>query len=371
VFPAPCSNPFDNRRTVIHPIHDRVLAYIADAATGSFESLALEVFAHQFERIPAYRRVCEQQGKTPASVRDWRDVPPVPALAFKHLELRCGPAECAFLTSGTTRGAAERGRHALPDLRLYRAAALAELKEFVFPDVPGMRILSLFPSAAERPESSLARMIDWAIEEFGAPGSTAFATSDRFDFAGLADALRAGERDGGPACIMTTTGALIRFLDQCRDAGWTFRLPHGSRLMDTGGTKGAPRPLSRNGLLQAVWNMAAIPGYFVINEYGMTELSSQFYDNVIRDRYRGRVSHRATVGPYWTRTRVLDPGTLNDVTPGARGLLCHTDLANVGTAVTVLTEDLGYLTDDGFTLVGRVSGADARGCSLAVAEFLG
>ena len=107
-------------------------------ASATFEALALEVFAHQFECIPAYRRVCEQRGTTPATVHDWRDIPPVPALAFKHLELRCGPAQRTFVSSGTTHGPEQRSRHALPDLRLYHAAAISGLKEFLFPDVPSM-----------------------------------------------------------------------------------------------------------------------------------------------------------------------------------------------------------------------------------------
>jgi acyl-protein synthetase LuxE len=332
--------------------------------------LALDVFAHQFECIPAYRRVCEQHGKTPASVVDWRDIPPVPTLAFKHLELRCAPAERLFVTSGTTQGRERRGRHAVPDLRLYHAAALLGLKEVLFPDVPSMRILSLLPPAAARPESSLFQMIEWAMHEFGGDGSAGYATAEHFDFPGFAGALRQSECDGNPVCVMTTTGALIRFLDRCRDEGWVFRLPHSSRLMDTGGTKGTPRPLSRNGLLQAVWNTLAIPGYFVVNEYGMTELSSQFYDNVIRDRHHGRGTHRAKVGSHWTRTLVLDPGTLREVPAGERGVLCHFDLANAGTAVAVLTEDVGRYVPDGFELLGRVEGAESRGCSLALAEFL-
>jgi hypothetical protein len=52
------------------------------------------------------------------------------------------------------------------------------------------------------------------------------------------------------------------------------------------------------------------------------------------------------------------------------GILCHVDLANAGTAVAVLTEDIGHLTQAGLELTGRVSGAAARGCSLALAEFV-
>jgi hypothetical protein len=274
------------------------------------------------------------------------------------------------VSSGTTQGQERRSRHAMPDLRLYHASAVVGLSAFVFPDVPAMRIVSLIPATAERPESSLAQMVSWAMEAFGAAGSATFATADRFDFTGLADALRQSERDGQPVCLMTTTAALIRLLDRCRDEGWAFRLPHSSRLMDTGGMKGAPRTLSHRGLLQAVWNALAIPGYFVTNEYGMTEMASQFYDNVIRDRCRGRFTHRAKAGPHWVRTRVLDPGNLQEVAPGTPGLLCHVDLANAGTAVAVLTEDVGRTTADGFEIIGRVTGAEARGCSLALADFV-
>jgi len=347
-----------------------VLAFIRDASSADFEGLALDVFAHQFDCIPAYRRVCEQRDRTPATVADWRAIPAVPTLAFKHVALHCGPPQRTFLTTGTTHGTEQRGRHAMPDLRLYHAAALGALKAFLFPDVSDLRILSLIPPATARPESSLAQMVDWAIERFGSAGSTVFATANSLDFSGFAEALRQSERDGGPICIMTTTGALIRFFDRCRDAGWAFRLPHSSRLMDTGGTKSASRTMSRAGILHAIWNIFAIPGYFVTNEYGMTELSSQFYDNVIRDRYHGRGSHRALASPHWLRTLVLDPGSLREVTAGEPGVLCHIDLANAGTAVAVLTEDIGRCTADGLELIGRVQGAESRGCSLALADFL-
>lgn len=355
----------------MHPVHDDVLAYIAHPVPERFEALALAVFAHQFAAIRAYRAVCERRRATPATVRRWHQIPPVPTVAFKHRELCCAPAERVFVTSGTTAGTERRGRHPMPDLRLYQDSALGGLREFVVPDVDDIRVLSLIPSAAEHPESSLAQMVTWALDAFGAPGSGTYAAGDRFDFDGLAAALRRSESDGAPVCIMTTTGALIRFLDRCAGNGWTFRLPHGSRLMDTGGAKGAPRPLSRAGLLHACWSALAIPGYFMVNEYGMSELSSQLYDNVIRDRYHGRGTHRAKAGPPWVRTRVLDPGTLEPVPDGDRGVLCHTDLANAGTALTVLSEDLGRRTADGFEIVGRVAGAEARGCSLALADFLG
>jgi len=350
-------------------LHDRVLAFIADERSDDFDALALAVFARQYEAIEPYRRICDGRGRTPATVDDWRLVPPVPARVFKDVVLRTGPAQRVFLSTGTTLGAEQRSRHEMPDLRLYRAAAVRGLRDFVFPDVETIRVLSLIWSSAARPESSLAQMGDWALEEFGRDGSGCFVAGERFDFAGLVQGLRASEKDGEPACILTTTGALLHFLDYCRDENLIFRLPHSSRLMDTGGSKGAPRTMSRNGLLRAIWETLAIPGYHVVNEYGMSELSSQFYDDVLRNRVRGHFAARAKAVPHWVRTRMLDPLTLAE-SAEATGLLCHFDLANAGTAACVLTEDIGRSCGEGFEVIGRAAGAETRGCSLAASEMI-
>jgi hypothetical protein len=355
----------------VHPVHDRVLELVRDPDGACFETLALEVFAHQFELCEPYRHFCAARGKSPAGIRDWRDIPAVPIEAFKHAMLCCGPAERAFLSTGTTQGPERRSHHAIPDLRLYRAAAVAGMRRFLFPDVERMPILSLVPRALERPESSLAQMVAWAIEDFGSPESDYAIRGTEIDVERCGEALRQSEVSGVPLCLMTTTGALIRLLDALSRRRLAFRLPHGSRLMDTGGDKGAPRPLSRNGLLHACWSAFAIPGYFCVNEYGMTELSSQYYDNVIAERYAGRHRARSKAAPPWLRSIVLDPATLRPLAAGEPGLLCHFDLANAGTAMAILTEDMGRIDGDGLELLGRVSGAEARGCSLVFDEWLG
>jgi hypothetical protein len=291
----------------------------------------------------------------------------VPIVAFKHAELVCGPPQRVFLSSGTTAGPAARSRHGMPDLRLYARSACAGLRRFMFPDVDRMTIVSLVPPADEQPHSSLAQMVAWAMEAFGSGESGYVAGAGGFDVEDLATRLRAAERDGRPLCLLSTTGTLIGALDALRERRLAFRLPHGSRVMDTGGDKGAPRPLSRNGLLHALWSAFAVPGYFCVNEYGMAELSSQFYDSVIADRVVGRHRSRRKLGPHWARTLVLDPETLARLAPGASGLLCHFDLANAGSVMAVLSEDVGHAEDEGFQLVGRVPGAEARGCSLAAA----
>ena len=58
------------------------------------------------------------------------------------------------------------------------------------------------------------------------------------------------------------------------------------------------------------------------------------------------------------------------VAAGERGILVHCDLANYNSVSTILTEDVGLWAGGGFLLLGRAEGAAAKGCSLAVDEFV-
>jgi Acyl-protein synthetase, LuxE len=339
---------------------------VATGAPLDFEAWALRVFRHQFERNPPYRSYCERRGTTPASVARWEDVPAVPTRAFRTTDLACGPAEATFRTSGTTGGAAARGRHVVPSLDLYRASALPTFEQFVLPDGARLACLFLLPPPALRPDSSLVHMCAWVGEAFGT--SVEWLAGDGgLDVARLAERLRAVQSTGEAVLLAGPTAGFVRLFD----LGTTVRLGPGSRLMDTGGQKGLDRPVSRAGFLRACWTHLGIPTYYCVNEYGMTELCSQRYDSVLRDRFAGRsLDRRRLAAPPWLRTRVLDPDTLAPVQTGETGLLCHHDLANAGSVSVVLTEDVGRaLGDDGIEVTGRVPGAAPRGCGLLLAEL--
>lgn len=354
---------------MVTAVYERVLRFIDDPATGDFGELAVAVFRHQFEGCGPYRAYCESRGLAAESIREWLEVPPVPIQAFRSAQLCCGEPERVFLSTGTTQGAENRSRHAMPDLRLYRSSAVAGLRRHLFPDVERMELVSLIPPAAERPESSLSQMVAWAAEHYGVDGIVECALGGEPSLDRLVESLRRSERDGSPLAILTTTGALIHFFDYARSRSLSFRLPHGSRLMDTGGGKGAPRPMSRKGIMHAVWSAFAIPGYFVVNEYGMAELSSQYYDSVIRDRFDGVHRSRVLLSPPWLQSAILDPESLRPLPDGSEGLVCHYDLANAGSAMAVLSEDVGVVEGGGLRLIGRAPRAEARGCSMSAAEW--
>jgi len=163
----------------------------------------------------------------------------------------------------------------------------------------------------------------------------------------------------------------VHLLDTMHERGDRLKLPEGSRLMDTGGFKGERRELSPTDLRAHYRERLRIEPLFAVNEYGMTELLSQFYDGGLRDLRLDRnvQTERKRIAP-WVRTRAVHPDTLQPLPDGEVGLLQHFDLANIFSVCAIQTEDLGRVFADGFELLGRAPGATPRGCSIAMDMLL-
>ncbi|MFL6558646.1 MAG: CoF synthetase, partial [Bacillus sp. (in: firmicutes)] len=99
-------------------------------------------------------------------------------------------------------------------------------------------------------------------------------------------------------------------------------------------------------------------------------LSSQIYDQTIRSTYLNNSEIYDKKGPSWVKTLVLNTDTLEPVKDGERGVTAHYDLANWNSCLAILTEDMGYKTEHGFVLLGRIKGSEARGCSIAVDQLM-
>ena len=358
-------------------IYQRILGFIHRPVDESFEALGLEVFRYQYESVHAYRRFCEERGANPASVRHIDDVPAVSNVAFKYVDLsadlstddaRLSPL--VFLTSGTTQGRERRGRHIVPRPEIYRASAIAHLRTMLFPEEPRMTMLAMHPTADAMPESSLARMIGWCVEEFGAGASLAAASRERVDTGVAIRFLAKAEASGEPVCILGTTAAFATLFSELRERGEKYRLAKGSRMMDTGGAKGQAIPLTADEVILAAGDLLAIAPAMVINEYGMTEMCSQLYDATpLNSPGVTEASERLKIPPPWLRVTARDPITLMPVADGEIGLLTFFDLANVGSVSAVMTEDLGIVERGRVRVLGRGVAGEARGCALAIGQF--
>jgi hypothetical protein len=109
-----------------------------------------------------------------------------------------------------------------------------------------------------------------------------------------------------------------------------------------------------------------------VQEYGMTELSSQCYESTLRCALLSHApAPRRLWVPGWVRVRTIDPDTLAALPNGRVGLLRIDDLANVGSVCAIQTSDLARIDAHGLTVLGRAPDAIARGCSIAVDAWLG
>lgn len=370
--PAPGAREPDkndaNVRSQAGEIVAEVLAFIElDSCTDEmFDALALRLFAYQYANNEAFRRFCQRRGRTLRNVRHWRDIPAVPVDAFKELELTCqapGPCDRVFMTSGTTRGDV-KGRNRHPTLAVYDRSMILNFARRFMGEARKIRMGILFPDEAVLPNSSLAHYLALAVREFGAFGSRHFVGSEGLEVEALCETLRECERTGEPYALLGATFSFVHLLDRLAQQDLSFRLPPGSRVLDTGGLKGQSRPVPMNAFYDELSARLGVARQHCVNMYGMTELSTQFYDagNAVLPSVKS--------GPHWIRSRVLDPLSGRGVAHVERGLLAHCDLANFNSVSTVLTEDIGIAVESGFLLLGRPEGAAAKGCSLAVERFI-
>jgi hypothetical protein len=323
-----------------------VLAWMREPAwrddAERFERLALELFAFQFEHCAPYGAFCRGRGRTPETMRSWRDIPPVPTGAFKEVALRSFPADrCAhrFHTSGTS--IAVRGALYLDTLEIYEASLLSTFRRHVFPDLsPGGRatIRVLAPSAAETSDSSLSHMFAVVLRELGTRDSGFDVEGAALQCDRLLTSLEACAGEGRPVALCGTAFAFVHLLEELERRRVRYALPGGSRLMEE----------------------------MMVNQYGMTELGSQFYDSVLLRP----VELRRKLGPPWARVLIVDPETDERAAPGEVGTIVVFDLANTGSVFALQTADLGRTASDGFEVLGREPGAEERGCSIAADELL-
>lgn len=297
---------------------------------------------HQFQRANnrAYADFC---AGFPGPVR-WQEIPGVPVSAFKSASLRTFPDKetvRTFETSGTTGGGT--GRHHFRSLSLYKQVAL---HGWTRAGLPAGGVISIIPSASEAPHSSLSQMASW----LAAPGDFFFNKRE---------ALLARLETDPPAVVFGTALAFLDLFEWM--GGRSVSLPVGTLAVETGGYKGTRREMPKADLYALFHERLGLSPDAVWNEYGMTELSSQFYTNGL-----GR-PHKA---PPWARGLVVHPDSGEEVGEGEAGVLRLFDPANLGSVCAIQTRDLAIRRGGDFELIGRDPAALPRGCSLAADALL-
>jgi hypothetical protein len=193
-----------------------------------------------------------------------------------------------------------------------------------------------------------------------------------FNVEATVEALRQAVRMQQPILILGTAFLYVHLLDYLTGLELNFKLPAGSRVMETGGYKGRSRSIPKHELHQLISERLGILPTEILCEYGMSELSSQAYSRPFfpstLDTQHSDNSTKSAVNrfhfPPWARVQIISPETGREMNEGETGLIRVFDLANVFSVIAIQTEDLGIRRGAGFDLIGRASLAEARGCSL-------
>jgi len=338
-------------------LEEKILTLIRAQALGDqeFNAVALEIFKHQYQFNLPYRNYCEALGKSPEKLIRWQEIPTVSTDAFKlhRHPLTTFPAESAsqtFLTSGTTQDI--KGRHFFPSLSLYEASILSAWKSLNLPQPSTLVFLTAQPEHA--PNSSLSHMMGVLADYYGSALIVWAINED----GGLDElAIEKIMNQDAPVAMLGTALAFLHLFENHH-----LKLPTGSFAMETGGYKGTKRHLEKADLYSLFETKLGLSPDSVINEYSMTELSSQFYTCGLGAAHHGQT---------WTRTRVINPLTGDDAASGQPGHLAIYDLANLHSVMAIQTQDIAIAGENGsFTLLGRDPSALPRGCSRAADHTL-
>ena len=304
-------------------------------------------------------------------------IPAMPTAAFKEWELSCLPAEqrtAVFHSSGTTAQQQSRHFHSADSLSVYEASLLSWFNVHLPLGSGNRRLVMLTPPPEQAPHSSLVHMFDTIQRSAAAvPAQAGFVGKLAADGAwaldmGLAlEALQQAVEAQQPVLLLGTAFSFVHLLDHLAEQRLRFELPPGSCAMETGGYKGRSRELPKTALHNLISQRLGIPVNQIVCEYGMSELSSQAYDRAIHDPRDTQHAVRPFRFPPWARAQVISPETGCEVAEGETGLLRIFDLANVYSVMAIQTEDLAVRRADGFSLLGRATLAEPRGCSLMVA----
>lgn len=338
----------------------KISAFIGDAGSGDFNSLACQLFAYQFAHIPSARAYYQKCGISPENLQDFTAIPPIGLNIFKRYELFDGSScDKTFRTSGTSGKGRGASCFATEDLGLMGLAILENAKTTLFADGQKTRFMMLVPSPEEAPDIIMAHGMaqiatEWATEPvFYAISQGAFLGKEAVAY------LQKCIVDKAPVTIIGGSFGFVNFIDKVAPQLGSLPLPAGSRVLDAGGFKGRSRELTRKGFLEMMADFFKLPAEQCFNLYGLTELGSQFYS-------RG---HEEKKPAHWTRVRICHPLTLHEVEDGGEGIALLYDLTNVARPLAILTDDLGRRRGSGFEIMGRASGSAPRGCSLSLEDI--
>ena len=326
-------------------LQKRIESFIDEDSNETFNELILEAHEFQKRNCQTLKNYTDQNCKNPQS---WKEITPIPTEAFKSAKIISFPEKRiskTFLTSGTTGDS--KGQHHFLDTSLYEKSILATWKKLNLPKLP---LICLTQSHECNNKSSLIHMFKTLN------GKYLINSSGEINFEKINSFFK---HNNSPIVF---AGTAIAFLELIKNSSNTnIELPKGSWVLETGGYKGMKKSVNKDTFYAEISELFNLPIDKIINEYSMTELSSQFYSFGLNHTHKSA---------HWLKAKVVIPGKNTEAQDGEKGILAIYDLANLGSSVAIMTGDIAIKKGNEFELVGRDETLTPRGCSLAAEELI-
>ena len=323
------------------------------------EEIFVNVFKFQYENNEVYRKFCDFLGKDKRNVKEIKDIPLMPVRFFKRYEIKTfrGKPKLSFISSGTSEGI--RSKSFYKDIEFINKSILTSFEYFLLPDNIRTNFYIFFEPFEIRKTSSLSYMLSLVSENFSKKTYFIYNKNQYID------ALKKLSKENKPALILGTTISLYDFMNFLKEKDSFLYLEKGSRIMDTGGWKGRSISVRGSVLLKMYKKYFNVPETHVINEYGMCELASQFYDITLRKFLFKEKRARYKYSLPFLKFRIINDEGKDD----RKGLVGVIDLFNLETCSFLLTPDMGKKKGKGFEIIERVDD-ELRGCALISEEIL-
>jgi len=330
----------------------------------------MALFHQQRQALPSFGRWVNALRSDADSIRYPGQLVFMPVDAFKHEDLFwvVPRPDTHFLSSGTGSqagvnqrggiGDAQRSRHWMAFDADVMARSLGHAVQCLG-DMSNSTLLALLPSYMDRGGSSLLAMLQYFMDH----GTMRVGGFYRRDYSLLMQRWQEASQEGRSTLVWGIPHALW---DWFGDELWrnrTWQPRHGDMLIETGGTKGMAQGWTPQGFREWLGEQTkSAVGLRLGSEYGMTELGSQAY-RVQGSAFEGFVFPSSVgIGIY----RYDNP--LEWESAGARGGINIVDTSNYYSLAFIQTADLGRILPDGsLELLGRLEGAEARGCNMLYA----
>ena len=329
-------------------IHDYILS--SSHSEEKFNEIALKIFGFQMKNNLPYRNFVQKT--SPQKIENWREIPPLSTEAFKErrfpiTSFSIDSKTQKFITSGTT--SENQGVHYMKNTKLYETSILQYWQKLELAEVENIFFLS--PRIKDFPHSSLIYMFETLSKFFTEKNKSCFWIS------------KSGERnqsfifqkwiENKPLLLFGTALSLIHFLEKNPPP-----FPPESIIFQTGGYKGKEEEYSSSFLYEQISKKLKISHKSILNEYSMTEISSQFYTKGVKEMH---------LSPPWMKVQAIDPENGRKVSSGQIGHLIAYDLANLSSVIAVKTQDrVIYQDSQSFTFLEREKNANEKGCSLTL-----